>query len=61
MSNETLKPLGFVDTSDSVHWRDAYPEYSESQLIGKALAGRHTGIYRCLTITIDKRREGKGQ
>jgi ribosome-binding protein aMBF1 (putative translation factor) len=39
MSNETLKPLGFVDTSDSVPWRDAYPEYSESQLIGKALAG----------------------
>jgi ribosome-binding protein aMBF1 (putative translation factor) len=36
---ETLKPLGFVDTSDSVPWRDAYPECSEAQLIGKALAG----------------------
>jgi hypothetical protein len=36
---ESLKPLGFVDTSDSVPWRDAYPEYSEVQLIGKALAG----------------------
>ena len=36
---ETLKPLGFVDTSESVPWRDAYPEYSEAQLIGKALAG----------------------
>jgi DNA-binding XRE family transcriptional regulator len=36
---ENLKPLGFVDTSDSVPWRDAYPEYSEGQLIGKALAG----------------------
>jgi len=36
---ENLKPLGFVDTSDSVPWRDAYPEYSEAQLIGKALAG----------------------
>jgi len=36
---ESLKPLGFVDTSDSVPWRDAYPEYSEAQLIGKALAG----------------------
>jgi hypothetical protein len=36
---ETLKPLGFVDTSDSVPWREAYPEYSEGQLIGKALAG----------------------
>jgi hypothetical protein len=36
---ETLKPLGFVDASDSVPWREAYPEYSETQLIGKALAG----------------------
>jgi DNA-binding XRE family transcriptional regulator len=36
---ESLKPLGFVDTSDSVPWRDAYPECSEEQLIGKALAG----------------------
>ena len=26
-------------TSDSVPWREAYPEYSEAQLIGKALAG----------------------
>jgi transcriptional regulator with XRE-family HTH domain len=31
--------LGFVDTSDSLPWRDAYPEYSEKQLIGKALSG----------------------
>ncbi len=36
---KTLKPLGFVDVSDSVPWRDAYPEYSEAQLIGKALIG----------------------
>jgi len=36
---ETLKPLGFVDTSESVPWREAYPESSEAQLIGKALAG----------------------
>ena len=36
---EGLKSLGFVDTSDSVPWREAYPEYSEGQLIGKALAG----------------------
>ena len=34
-----LKPLGFVDTSESVPWREAYPECSEAQLIGKALAG----------------------
>ena len=25
--------------SNSVPWREAYPEYSEGQLIGKALAG----------------------
>ena len=36
---ETLKPLGFVDMSDSIPWREAYPECSEEQLIGKALAG----------------------
>jgi hypothetical protein len=36
---ESLKPLGFVDTLDFVPWREAYPEYSEGQLIGKALAG----------------------
>ena len=28
-----------MDTSDSVPWRKAYPECSEAQLIGKALAG----------------------
>jgi DNA-binding XRE family transcriptional regulator len=36
---DALKPLGFVDTSDAVPWREAYPECSEAQLIGKALAG----------------------
>ena|SRR4030042_1503481 len=36
---ETLKHMGFVDTSDAVPWRDAYPECSEEQLIGKALIG----------------------
>jgi len=36
---ENLKPLGFVDTSDAVPWRDAYSEYSEEELIGKAVAG----------------------
>jgi hypothetical protein len=35
----SLKSLGFVDTSDSVPWREAYREYSERELIGKALAG----------------------
>jgi hypothetical protein len=36
---KTLKPLGFVDTSNAVPWREAYPECSEGQLTGKALAG----------------------
>ncbi|KAF0159962.1 MAG: transcriptional regulator [Syntrophaceae bacterium] len=36
---EALKPMGFVDTSDSVAWREAYPECSEEQLTGRALAG----------------------
>ena len=36
---DALKPLGFVDTSDSVPWREAYPECTGMQLIGKALAG----------------------
>jgi DNA-binding XRE family transcriptional regulator len=36
---ESLKPLGFVDLTDTVPWRDAYPEYSEEELTGKALAG----------------------
>jgi DNA-binding XRE family transcriptional regulator len=36
---DALKPLGFVDTSESVPWREAYPEFSEAHIIGKALAG----------------------
>jgi hypothetical protein len=36
---DALKPLGFVDTSEAIPWREAYPECSEAQLIGKALAG----------------------
>lgn len=39
---EAMRPLGFVDASDSIPWRDAFPEYSEDQLVGKTLAGaRH--------------------
>ena len=42
MSNETLKPLGFVDTSDSVPWREAFPEYKDEDLPGVCLRGsRH--------------------
>jgi DNA-binding XRE family transcriptional regulator len=36
---ESLKPLGFVDTSDSVPWREAYPEYSDEDLPGVCLRG----------------------
>ena len=36
---EVLKEMGFVDPNDSVPWREAYPEYSEGELSGKALAG----------------------
>lgn len=36
---ETLKPLGFVDTSDSVPWREAFPEYSDEDLPGVCLRG----------------------
>ena len=36
---ETLKPLGFVDTSDSVPWREAYPEYKDEDLPGVCLRG----------------------
>ncbi|GAB6271876.1 MAG: hypothetical protein STSR0003_17200 [Smithella sp.] len=36
---EALRPMGFVDKSDAVPWREAYPECSEEQLTGRALAG----------------------
>ncbi len=36
---EALKSLGFVDTSESISWRDAFPEYNDSALPGVALAG----------------------
>ena len=28
-----------LKNTDSIPWREAYPEYSEQQLIGKALSG----------------------
>ena len=40
---ETLKPLGFVDASDSVSWRELYPEYKDEDLPGACLRG---GRYR---------------
>ena len=36
---ENLKPLGFVDASDLVPWRDGFPEYSDEDLPGVSLRG----------------------
>ena len=36
---EALKPLGFVDASDSVPWRELFPEYEDEELPGVCLAG----------------------
>ena len=36
---DALKPLGFVDTSDTVPWRDLFPEYDDEELPGVCLAG----------------------
>ena len=36
---EVLKSLGFVNVSDSVPWRDLFPEYSDEDLPGVCLAG----------------------
>ena len=34
---ESLKKLGFVDMSDSTHWREAFPEYQDHDLPGVSL------------------------
>lgn len=39
---ETLKNLGFVDTSKSVHWREAFPEYQDQDLPGVCLRAART-------------------
>jgi hypothetical protein len=36
---EALKPLGFVDASDSIPWRDLFPEYKDEELPGACLSG----------------------
>ena len=36
---ENLKPLGFVDASDSIPWRDVFPEYPDEDLPGVCLRG----------------------
>ncbi len=36
---DVLKPLGFVNISDAVPWRDLFPEYADEELPGVCLAG----------------------
>ena len=36
---EALHDLGFTDASDSIPWRDAFPEFESDLLPGVALAG----------------------
>jgi hypothetical protein len=36
---EALKGLGFMDVSESVPWRDAFPEYGEKDFPGVCLRG----------------------
>ncbi|MEA3487486.1 MAG: helix-turn-helix transcriptional regulator [Thermodesulfobacteriota bacterium] len=36
---KVLTALGFEDVSDSIPWREAFPEYSNEQLPGVCLAG----------------------
>jgi len=39
---ETLKTLGFVDMSESVPWREAFPEYQEQDFPGVCLRASRT-------------------
>ena len=39
---KALQSLGFSDSSDSVAWREAFPEYDENSLPGVALTGART-------------------
>ena len=36
---DALKPLGFVNASDAVPWRELFPEYTDEELPGVCLAG----------------------
>jgi DNA-binding XRE family transcriptional regulator len=36
---DVLKPLGFVDTTDTIPWREAFPEYKDEDLPGVCLRG----------------------
>jgi len=39
---ELLKPLGFIDTSDSVPWREVFPNITDEKLPGFILKGART-------------------
>jgi len=39
---ESLKELGFMDSTDSIPWREAFPEYREEDLPGVSLLGART-------------------
>ena len=36
---DALKSLGFVDASDTIPWRDLFPEYQDEELPGVCLSG----------------------
>jgi DNA-binding XRE family transcriptional regulator len=36
---DALKPLGFVAASDTIPWRNLFPEYEDEELPGVCLAG----------------------
>lgn len=36
---DRLKPLGFIEATDTVPWREAFPEVSDEQIPGACLAG----------------------
>jgi DNA-binding XRE family transcriptional regulator len=39
---KALKSLGFVDVSETISWRDLFPEYTDDELPGVALLGART-------------------
>ena len=36
---DALKSLGFVDASDTIPWRELFPEYGDEELPGTCLSG----------------------
>jgi hypothetical protein len=39
---EVLEAMGFVDPTDSIPWREAFPEYRDEDLPGVSLLGART-------------------